>query len=71
MSMDSFFWQYGYPEFVRNPVLVNKRFSAHCYRPQTLASNLAKSPTGQVHSAFSLDPDGILIPFDEIVEAGA
>jgi hypothetical protein len=26
-------------------VLVNKRFEAPCYRPQTLASNLAKSPT--------------------------
>src|SRR5712691_4518060 len=27
----------------RNPVLVNERLSAPCYRPQTLASNLAKS----------------------------
>src|SRR5205085_9265903 len=27
----------------RNSVLVNKRLSAACYRPQTLASNLAKS----------------------------
>ena len=29
--------------FARNPALVNKRLSAACYRPQTLASNLAKS----------------------------
>src|SRR5713101_2836666 len=29
--------------FARNPVFVNKRLSAACYRTQTLASNLAKS----------------------------
>jgi hypothetical protein len=29
--------------FARNPVLVNNRLSAACYRTQTLASNLAKS----------------------------
>jgi hypothetical protein len=27
MSTGSSFWQDRYPEFVRNPVLVNKRFS--------------------------------------------
>src|SRR5712691_8762453 len=30
--------------FARNPVLVNNRLSAACYRTQTLASDLAKSP---------------------------
>src|SRR5213592_4059001 len=30
------------PNFARNPVLVNNRLSAACYRTQTLASNLAK-----------------------------
>src|SRR6266571_759627 len=29
--------------FARNPVLVNNRLSAACYRTQTLASDLAKS----------------------------
>src|SRR5262249_15996420 len=29
--------------FARDPVRVNERLSAPCYRPQTLASNLAKS----------------------------
>ena len=29
-------------------MLVNKRFSAPCYRPQTLASNLAKSPASPI-----------------------
>src|SRR6516165_8094030 len=32
-----------FQNFARDPMLVNKRFSAPCYRPQTLASNLAKS----------------------------
>jgi len=32
---------------------------------------LIKTPTGEVRSAFSLDPDGILIQLDEIVEAKA
>jgi hypothetical protein len=35
----------SFQNFARNPVLVNKRLSAPCYRPQTLASNLAKSHT--------------------------
>ncbi len=29
---------------------------------------LIKTPTGEVRSAFSLDPDGMLIQLDEIVE---
>jgi len=29
---------------------------------------LLKTPTGTIRSAFSLDPDGILIQLDEIVE---
>src|SRR6266581_8777669 len=33
--------------FARNPVLVNNRLSAACYRTQTLASDLAKSPWGK------------------------
>src|SRR5438128_5166374 len=33
----------GFQNFARNPVLVNERLSASCYRPQTLASNMAKS----------------------------
>src|SRR2546427_1558717 len=33
----------SFQNFARNPVLVNERLSAPCYRPQTLASNLAKS----------------------------
>src|SRR2546427_911391 len=36
-----------FQNFARHPVLVNERCSAPCYRPQTLASNLAKSLTNR------------------------
>src|SRR6266699_2060299 len=47
--------------FARNPVLVNKRLSAACYRPQTLASDLAKSlyPLSYTH----------LVPYCSLISA--
>src|SRR4029077_6872959 len=44
----------GGQHVARDPVLGNERCSAPCYRPQTRASNLAKSP--EVSKAWTLWP---------------
>jgi hypothetical protein len=38
--------------FARNPVLVNNRLSAACYRTQTLASDLAKSQVVELNQQW-------------------
>src|ERR1700730_7064780 len=50
--------------FARNPALVNKRLSAACYRPQTLASILAKSliDFASVAAPLPLHPDRMRPP---------